>query len=192
MPTLLFVCQANIARSASAELLARHAIGGEGAWEVASAGVDALAGHGVDPELARALHRRGIGTSAHIARQVDADMLADADLVLAFEARQRTWMLKESPASVRSTFTIRRAAHALRRLPRRAEPLSFLALDDAPYLGEDDFADPYGRGSAAAESAVAEIAELLEVILAAVGATPRVTASPLRGMSQGVSPGALL
>jgi protein-tyrosine phosphatase len=192
MPSLLFVCQANIARSASAELIARHLLGTGGAWHVASAGVSALVGHGVDSELAGALHRRGIDASAHTARQVDLALLSSADLVLAFEARQRAWVLKESPASVRSTFTIRRAARALQGLPRRAEPLSFLAVDDAPYVDADDFADPYGHGPAAAESAVAEIAELLEVILAAVGATPSAAGSRGERMLHGAPPGALL
>lgn len=170
MPSLLFVCHANIARSASAELLAHQRLGADPTWQVSSAGVGALVGHPVDGDLAAALSRRGIDSSAHRARQVDAELLGAADLVLVFEARHRSWILKESPALVRSTFTIRRAARVLQGLSRRAEPLSFLAIDNAPYTSRDDFADPYGQGPDAAEAAVAEISDLLDVILPRLGA----------------------
>lgn len=178
MPALLFVCHANIARSASAELLTNRLIGSSSTWSVASAGVDALIGHPVDNELAAALHRRGIDTSQHAGRQADAALLSTADLVLAFEANQRRRVLRESPAHGRSTLTIRRAAHLLERMPRRSEPLSYLALDNAPYSDDDDFADPYGKGPEIAERAIVEIEQLLEVILPAIGAIPRATVQP--------------
>lgn len=176
MPSLLFVCHANIARSASAELLAQQRVGADTSWQVASAGVTALSGHPIDSDLAAALQRRGIDTSAHRARQADEAMLAEADLVLVFETCQRAWVLQESPSLIRSTFTIRRAARVLQGLSRRAEPFSFLAVDNAPYTSEDDFADPYGQGPEAAEAAVAEIAALLDIVLPAVGAVPRPSA----------------
>lgn len=175
MPSLLFVCHANIARSASAELLARQLIGSDTTWQVSSAGVGARVGHPIDHDLATALHHRGVETSIHAGRQVSDDLLSAADLVLAFESHQRTRILQESPAHVRSTFTIRRAARVLQRMARRSEPFSLLAIDNAPYTDADDFADPYGRGTHIAETAVAEIADLLGVILPAIGATPRAT-----------------
>lgn len=178
MPSLLFVCHANIARSASAELLARKRIGADDAWHVSSAGVNALAGHAIDSDLAAALHRRGIDTSEHRARQLDEETLAAPDLILVFEARQREWVLQESPGLVRSTFTIRRAARVLQGLSRRAEPFSFLSVDAAPYAEEDDFADPHGKGPEVAEAAVAEIDELLGVILPRLGAVDRPVVSP--------------
>lgn len=184
MPSMLFVCHANIARSASAELLARHHSRTDSGWQFASAGVSARVGQAIDPEIAAALHRRGVDTAGHRARQADSGLFAQADLVLVFESSQRDWVLREAPRLMRSTFTIRRAAHVLRRRPRRAEPLSFLAADEAPYTDADDFADPYGRGPAAAEHAVNEITELLARILPAWEAG---AASPSSAEHGGVS-----
>lgn len=173
MPSLLFVCHANIARSVSAELLARQRIGDDATWRVSSAGVKGLPGHPVDDELAIALQRRGVDPTTHRARQVDHTLLERADLILAFEARQRSWILQESPTLVRATFTVRRAARVLQRLPRRADARSFLAIDSAPYTERDDFDDPHGKGPAAAEAAVGQIEQLLDVILPAIGAIAR-------------------
>jgi protein-tyrosine phosphatase len=167
---LLFLCQANIARSATAELLARHMRPMSSSWDVESAGVRALSGDPIDPVMSAQLGGRGIDTSAHRARQATARMVRGADLVLTFEAYQRRWVLEQEPAVVRSTFTIRRAARLLADRPRHGEPLGFLAHDNQSYAGEDDFADPYGRGVEVAAKAVEEIERLLRVILQGLGA----------------------
>lgn len=173
MPSLLFVCHANIARSAAAEFLARQRLGVDSEWQVSSAGVRALIGENIDPTIARAVHELGVQTPGHAARQVDASMLQAADLVLAFEGTHRSWMLSEWPRSIKKTFTIRSAATLLRSAPRRAAPLSFLASNKTPPGGDLDFADPYGRGVVVAERAVREIDELLAVILPGIDAVAR-------------------
>jgi protein-tyrosine-phosphatase len=167
---LLLVCQANIVRSACAELLARTMARGARSWEIESAGVRALAGAPVDPVAASVLSRRGIDTAAHRARQATAHVVRRADLVLTFEASQRAWLLDQHPHLVRSTFTIRRAAALLADRPRHGEPLGFLAHDSQPYAAGDDFADPYGQGVAATARAVDEIASLLRPVLRGLGA----------------------
>ena len=167
---LLLLCQANIARSACAEVLARSMSDDPGAWIVTSAGVQALSGHPIDPVMAAALERRGLDASTHRARQAAPHLLKAADLVLTFESSQRAWVLAQQPAAVRSTFTIRRAAQLLADRPRHGEPLGFMAHDSTAYGPDDDFADPFGRGPSAAERAVEEIESLLEVVLPALGA----------------------
>jgi|LSQX01.1.fsa_nt_gb protein-tyrosine-phosphatase len=193
MRRLLFVCSANIVRSPSAELLAlarvrgaaravppggRGGHAGRGQWEIASAGVRALAGDGVDPDVAAALHRRGIDTRMHRAHQVDAAMLEAADLVLTFEAMHRSWIIDEVPSRRGTTLTVRRATQLLSQIPRRADPLGYLAGDNQAYGPADEFADPYGLGPDTAEAAVAEIEQLLAVILPALDAVPRGATAP--------------
>ncbi|MBF4457391.1 MULTISPECIES: arsenate reductase/protein-tyrosine-phosphatase family protein [unclassified Pseudoclavibacter] len=173
MPSLLFVCHANIARSAAAEFLARAQLGPESDWQVSSAGVRALVGEDIDPTISAAVRDRGVEPTPHVARQVDVSMLKDADLVLAFEGAHRSWMLSESPKAVRNTFTIRSAARLLETIPRRAAPLPFLAHVKTPPGGDLDFADPYGRGPAVAKQAVAEIDALLATILPGIDAIAR-------------------
>ncbi|GAB3052629.1 hypothetical protein GCM10027053_10840 [Intrasporangium mesophilum] len=167
---LLFVCQANIARSAGAAALARAMAPATTAWTVDSAGVSALVDHPIDPVMAEALSHRSVDASAHRARQLSAHLVQEADLILTFEAAQRAWVLAQHPAAVRSTFTVRRAARILADRPRHGEPLGFLAHDRAAYGPDDDFPDPYGHGLGAARRAAGEIEDLLCVILPALGA----------------------
>lgn len=173
MPKLLFVCHANIARSAAAEVLARAKLGNSSAWTVESAGVRALVGEDIDAVIAGALKERGLAPGGHSAQQVTNSMVDAADLVLAFESTHRMWMLRESPKSVRKTFTIRGAAEMLDNIPRRAAPLAYLS--NVKTSGRDeDFADPYGRGPEVARQAIQEIDALLSRILPGIDALPRV------------------
>lgn len=173
MPNLLFVCHANIARSAAAEYLARERLGPGSAWSVSSAGVRALVGEDIDPTIADAVRGLGVIPTAHVARQVTADDLMQADLVLAFEGSHRSWMLSEWPRSVKNTFTIRSAAALISGMPRRVAPLSYLANLKTPPGGDLDFEDPYGKGPEVAATAVAEIDALLASILPGIDALER-------------------
>ncbi|WP_371029223.1 hypothetical protein [Pseudoclavibacter sp. JSM 162008] len=176
MPKLLFVCHANIARSAAAEVLAQSQLGDASAWTVESAGVRALVGEDIDEVIAGALRERGLVPQQHEAQQVTNSMLDSADLVLAFESAHRMWMLRESPKSVRKTFTVRGAAAILDGIPRRAAPLAYLS--NVKTSGKDeDFADPYGRGPDVARQAIQEIDLLLSRILPGIDALPRVARS---------------
>lgn len=174
MPRLLFVCQANVARSPSAEIIARRRIGRSSDWRVASVGTHALEGYGIAPELGAALERRGLEVTGHRARQVTRAMIDRADLVLTFQVDHRKWCLREAPGSSGKVLTIRRAAALLEDIPSRAEPLSYLSHDGERYTSEaDDFDDPFGHGPEAAELAVTDIDRLLLGILPALGAAPR-------------------
>lgn len=167
---LLILCHANVVRSAAAELLANDLVGRAREWSVLSAGTNALRGRPIDPDIGDALRRRTVAVSGHIARQATVTDIRWADLILTFERVQREWVLRLDPTASRKTYTIRRAAELLRSG-------GFTALlrdgDDRAYVAADDFADPHGKGPAAAEGAVAEIDDLLRVVLPAIGATDR-------------------
>lgn len=185
MPTLLFVCQANVLRSAAAEAISAAA---GGAWRFASAGVSAMVGSAVHRDVGFALAARGISAPAHSARQLTGPMLRSADLVLTFEVAQRAWAIREEPRSARSVLTIRRAAAVLGTgFPEgsgsEVDPgsdaraahngLELLRADRHRYGPEDDFADPIGSGPDAIAAAVGNIADLLAVILPSIGAGPQ-------------------
>lgn len=93
---ILFVCVGNICRSPTAEILMRHALAQSGV-EVASAGLQALAGHPVDPTAALLLRARGLDPEPHRARQLNASLLADADLVLVMERRHQAALVRDYP-----------------------------------------------------------------------------------------------
>jgi len=108
MTRVLVVCTGNVCRSPIAEGLLRAAFAermGPDAPEVASAGTMGWTGSRADPSSVRAAAELGVDISGHRAREVSADDVARADLVVAMapehayafagEAGSRTFTLKE-------------------------------------------------------------------------------------------------
>jgi protein-tyrosine phosphatase len=190
MPTVLFVCQANMLRSAAAEALARAMVGGarvagagsgvkaggaeltpadSSAWHFASAGVRAVVDSPIESDVATALAKRGIDSSTHRARQLTGPLLTGADLVLTFEVAQRGWASREQPRRARDVLTIRRAHRLLQAWsPAAGDALALLRADRHRYGIEDDFTDPVGRGAAVIAAAVDEIESMLRAIVPAL------------------------
>src|SRR5688572_2346203 len=100
---ILFVCVGNVCRSPLGErLLAAMLPAGD--FEVASAGVGALAGAAMDPDAA--VHLEGYGATADgfVARQLTPRMVEESDLVLTATKAIRSRVLEEAPAALRRTF----------------------------------------------------------------------------------------
>jgi arsenate reductase len=76
---VLFVCVGNSWRSVMAERLFRQAV--QGGHEARSAGA-AATGSTAEPVVVEALGELGIDASGHVPRQLDADLLAWADLAV--------------------------------------------------------------------------------------------------------------
>src|SRR4051812_20793218 len=89
---ILFVCRGNICRSPAAAALAvaRSA----GAVAATSAGTRAVVGRRVHPYTLTALAARGIDASRHVARDITAAYIADADLVLTMTLAQRSEVVR--------------------------------------------------------------------------------------------------
>lgn len=92
--SILMVCAGNICRSPLAEYEMRRLAP---ALKVSSAGVSALIGSRVDPRVARLAESDGLDLSAHRARQIEAEMLYDHDLVIVMEPTQRDWLVQRFP-----------------------------------------------------------------------------------------------
>lgn len=147
---VLFVCTANICRSAYADVIARgaalHGI------EFLSAGTRALVGEGMDPPMAVHVGDRGDADS-HVAQQLTSALLERADLVLTMTVEHRRFILEEMPASGRKTFLLGHVAREMTQLPDSVELTDLVqhlwrhrSTDPA-----DEVADPHRRGEAAAE-----------------------------------------
>lgn len=113
--TVLLVCTGNVCRSALAERLGRaylrEALGpGGDAVRIVSAGTHAVVGSAMHPDSALVL--RGLGAEAgdFRARQLEAHMVAGADLTLTMTRRHRRDVLHEAPRAMARTFTLREAA----------------------------------------------------------------------------------
>jgi len=173
--SILFVCTGNVCRSPMAELLCAGWADPRADLQVASAGVAALVGQGIDTSSASVLGQAGIDPTRHRARQFDPEMATRADLVLTAEAAHRDAIMAVAPSAFRRTFTMkefaRLARHATATDP--AEVVAQLAWGrgaDGPLsLHADDMPDPYrGRISQAREVA-AQVTDAVRTTLDVLG-----------------------
>jgi protein-tyrosine phosphatase len=94
--SILLVCTGNICRSPMAEALLADQLAPSGK-RVASAGIAALAGRPADRLAQEVMKEHGHDLSAHRGRQLNAALLAAADLVLALDESHRRWMVENFP-----------------------------------------------------------------------------------------------
>ena len=167
---ILFVCTANICRSPTAELLARHRFG-EDRVLFRSAGF-------LEPdrscpiELVEVLRERGIDATGHRSYRLDADSVAAADLLLTMEGSHVQEATMLAPDAFAKIVPLREAASATRQLRQPSvtveELLAEVNTDRDPrrYLGSSwDVDDPYGRRQRAYRRAVEEIDSLVDTVL---------------------------
>jgi protein-tyrosine phosphatase len=92
MPSVLFVCTANVCRSPMAEYLFKSKLarmGIEHLWRVESAGTWALRAQPAASIAVELLSLRGINMDGHRSRGVSREMLASFDLILTMEKGQK-------------------------------------------------------------------------------------------------------
>lgn len=157
--SVLFVCTANICRSAFAHRMLQWLLPD---LRVRSAGTIALEGHRIDETTARELDRRGIPVTGERARQVTAEDL-DADLVLVMSATQRRMLVEERPDAIDRI-------GLLSAMPALAELVGTGVLDRADaarwargsFARADGIADPYGKGDEANARTAEQLTALVE------------------------------
>lgn len=168
---VLFVCTANICRSAYADVVARGS--GVTGLAFASAGTHGRQGDPLDPPMA-ALVRAG-DPAAHASRRLTRDIAEGADLILAMGQDHRRFILEEFPELSRRAFLLGQAArHLAQAAPGRPDAVVehlWSVRDSRP---DDEVPDPYGRGDAAAQAAASlidrHLASILGPLQRAVGA----------------------
>lgn len=122
---ILFVCTGNTCRSPMAEGLFKK-IAGDNDFEcelnIYSGGMNANEGEGANPKAVAVLEEYDVDISEHRAKNVDAQTIADADLILTMTASHKDMLLYLFGGA--------------------AEEKTFTLLE---YAGENgDIADPYG------------------------------------------------
>ena len=115
---LLFVCTGNICRSPIAERLTvayaaeeREALGGE--LTARSAGTAAVVGHPIEPSAGLVLKGLGGSSAGFRARQLVAEDVEIADLVITMTRQHRAAVLQRAPRMMARTFTLREVAALL-------------------------------------------------------------------------------
>jgi protein-tyrosine-phosphatase len=168
--TVLFVCTANICRSAFAEELTRHrAITG---LEVSSAGTHGWRDHPVDEHIAHELRERGADPSAFRSRGLTRDMIDAADVILTAGAVHRTFVLQERPAAMRKVFSLGQFAAAVPEVEPSLEGRDLLRGVHRVRSTADpahDLPDPFRRGPEAAQEAARQLEQLLDIVLPRLG-----------------------
>lgn len=172
---VLFVCTGNICRSPTAERLAiaRAAELGVDRFSASSAGTRALVGHPIHPEAARVIEGFGARTAGFTARRLSARIAADADLILTMTRAHADAVLETAPRQMRRTFLLSEVA-------RLVSMHDVGGIDDLAVLrprstprDRTDVPDPIGRSSAVFDAVGAQIAELLDPVLAFLGRATR-------------------
>ncbi|MCG6656354.1 low molecular weight phosphotyrosine protein phosphatase [Halomonas campisalis] len=101
--TILVVCRGNICRSPVAAAMLAD---GLPTHRVASAGLSACVGEGVDLTARQLIEAEGIDVGRHSARQLDSQLLAEADLVLVMSSQQRRDIAKQWPEALGKTLRL--------------------------------------------------------------------------------------
>jgi sulfate adenylyltransferase len=168
---VLFVCTANICRSAYMELRARSMVGPDVSVEFASAGTHGFRSHPVDPTMAEVLVERGVSAelvAGFSSRRLTRDLVEAADLVLAAESTHRAFVLEEVPHAFRKVLTLGQFAESAARVDRSLTGTDLVAAVGHRRAGaadDHDIRDPYRRGKAAAEVSADQIDRLLTTVL---------------------------
>ena len=102
---ILVVCIGNICRSPTAEFLLREKLDDE-SKTVHSAGLGALVGKGIETTAAALLENHGVSSGGHSARQLDAALIAQADIVLVMESNHLKGVLSIAPEARGKTFLL--------------------------------------------------------------------------------------
>jgi sulfate adenylyltransferase len=165
---VLFVCTANICRSAYAEVVARQVA--PAGLTFASAGVRGRVAEPMEPLMAAQATARGASTESFRSQSLSMSMVDEADVVLTAESLHRRVILEERPVAMRKAFTFGQFVRGLDELDGwGADVVDQVRSRAATSTVADDVADPYRRGPEAFEVAAAEIDRLLGRILPALG-----------------------
>ena len=162
---VVFLCTANICRSAYAGVIAAaDPIPGV---EFRSAGTHALVGRPLDPPMLEQLPA-GIDGRRQRARQLNGRRARDSDLIVSMADVHTDYVVDEWPQLMRRTFLIGQVARGLENAPdgTRLADLPDLLWADRSRQDGDQIDDPYGRGRAAAEAAARSIDDKVARIVA--------------------------
>lgn len=100
---ILTVCIGNICRSPMAEYLFKQEFPQH---HISSAGISALVGHPADEKAMHCMQNLGISMQAHVARQLNANMVKQADLILVMSQNQQKHIEQTWPFAKGKTFRL--------------------------------------------------------------------------------------
>ena len=196
---ILMVCTGNICRSPFLERALQAELDrswGAGAVEVRSAGTGALVGSPMEPSARDLLESNGYSAEGFVARRLDAELVAAADLVLTATRAHRGKVAALHPKALQYVFSFREfadlvaalgdadltaadltAARAARGTDEAADHLRAVVTDAkaqrgtrAPLHDDDaDIVDPYRQPQVVFDHMATQIMEALPIVARALG-----------------------
>ena len=153
------------------ELVARDLAGDpeQSGVEFTSAGTHARDGHAFNTDMTPTLPATIAleGTDTFRSRHLSAAILDEADLVLTAESVHRQHILDDRPQLHRKVFTLGQFEATIAELPGLSgrELVEAAGRRRTPSAPAHDVADPYRRGTAAAEKATGTITAMLSAVV---------------------------
>ncbi|QGN58933.1 low molecular weight phosphatase family protein [Nostocoides sp. HKS02] len=186
---ILTVCTGNICRSPFLERTLQSELDrswGPGEVQVHSAGTGALTGSAMDPEARARLEAQGYAANGFVARDLTADLVAGADLVLTATRAHRGKVAAVHPRALRYVFAFREFADLVTgvsdddlQVPsadagehiRRVVALAAAQRGARPPLddSEADIVDPYRRAAEVFDQMTGQIMAALPTVARALG-----------------------
>ena len=168
---VLVVCTGNVCRSPYIERRMQAALDeswGPGCVLVSSAGTGALAGHPMDPRAEARLARAGLGATGFVARDLTADLVADAALTITATRQHRGVVAQLHPKALSRVHALADLAHLCAGI---VVPWLAQRRGQVPPLSDEQsqITDPYGRDDAAFEEMAADIEAALPAVLRVIG-----------------------
>lgn len=132
MPSILFICTANICRSPMAAALFRKILQEKGiseGWRIESAGTWPLAGQPAVEKTQKVVRKHGMDISDHRSKGVNRHLMEAFDLILTMEKGQKEALMVEFPEYAKKNFLISEMVGI------------FEDIEDPIGLSEEDFKD---------------------------------------------------
>lgn len=182
--SILVVCTGNICRSPYIEARLAEELAGTHI-AVSSAGTQAVVGSDMDPQSRALLEARGVAVPAFTARQLTADLIAGADLVIAATREHLAQVAQTHPKALRTGLSLIDLHDLLEGPPPSETPLaqggnavsrvaeharSRRHLVNARQGDEADVVDPIGQSRTVFAQMAAQVEAALPTVVAALRA----------------------
>lgn len=107
MPSVLFVCTANVCRSPMAMAIFRNLVQGDQEdWQVDSAGTLAVEGVPVTYKAQVVLQNKGLDVSEHLSQTISQELIDRYDLILTMEKNHKEALTIEFPQKAERIFML--------------------------------------------------------------------------------------